>query len=249
MVLAFIQARMGSTRLPGKVLKLLCGRPVIQHVVERVQAASLVDQVMVVTSIDPNNLPLINHVSGIGVPLFVGSEDDVLDRFWQATRLTAADHIVRITADCPIMDPTMIDRVVEAHLANGNAYTSNIDPPTWPDGLDVEVITRGALEIAWVEATEAHEREHVTPYLRNNPARFASENVASDVDLSGHRWTLDQEEDYRFLEAVYLHLGDTEKLFGMREILKLLSEQTELQEINAFIDRNVGAHVTPTESE
>ena len=241
MVIALIQARMGSTRLPGKVLKTIGTRPVIEHVIRRAEAATLVDDVYVVTSIEKNNLPLIHFVSGLGVALYVGSEDDVLDRYWQAARLTRADHFVRITADCPVMDPVMIDRVIALHLERGNDYTSNIAPPSWPDGLDVEVVTRDALRRCWSEATARHDREHVTPYIRANSRFFTLGNLSSQKDLSSFRWTLDQTEDYEFLDSIYAELGTENKIFGMDDILSLIEKRPELTAINSHISRNEGS--------
>jgi spore coat polysaccharide biosynthesis protein SpsF len=247
MNLALIQARMGSTRLPGKVLKPLAGLPAIHHVIARVRQAKTVDEVMVVTSIEPANLPLFHYVTGIDTCVFVGSEDDVLDRFWQATRLTHAKNIIRITADCPVMDPVMIDRVVELHRESGAAYTSNTEPPTWPDGLDVEVMQREALQDAWANAETTHDREHVTPFIRGNNSRFVRQNLASDVDLSEHRWTLDQDEDYRFLSAVIDALYSDNPFFGMQDILRLVNEDSTLTAINNSIERNAGSKKPPNE--
>lgn len=241
MVLALIQARMGSTRLPGKVLKPLAGRPVIDHVIKRVATAERVDDVMVVTSIDRNNLPLISRVTEQGIGIFVGSENDVLDRFWQAVRLTDADTIVRVTADCPIIDPAIIDRVIGLHQEEGFDYTSNIDPPTWPDGLDVEVVSRPVLEIAWREATTNPDREHVTPFVRRHRRRFTIGNLASDRDLSGFRWTLDEEADYRFLRAVFEEVGNDGAMFGLQQVLELLDRRPDISGINSGIERNAGS--------
>jgi len=242
MVLALIQARMGSTRLPGKVLKPLAGRPVIDHVIERVASATHVDDVMVVTSIDRNNLPLVTRVAEQGVGVFVGSEDDVLDRFWQAVRLTEADTVVRVTADCPIIDPEIIDRVVCLHVERGFDYTSNVDPPSWPDGLDVEVVSRTVLETAWREASTPADREHVTPFIRRDRRRFNIGNLASDRDLSGLRWTLDEEADYRFLQAIFEEIGDKGEVFGLQRVLHLLDRRPDMSKINAGIERNAGSH-------
>ncbi len=240
MTLALIQARMGSTRLPGKVLKKLAGTPVIDHVISRVRASKQVGQVIVVTSIDKSNLPLIHHVSGNNTGVFIGSENDVLDRFWQATRLTDAEHIVRITADCPALDPTVADAVIEKHLRDGNDYTTNTNPPTWPDGLDVEVIRRSALEAAWHEAKAKSDREHVTPFIRNNHERFHTGNYAAQTDLSHHRWTIDQAEDFRFLQTVFDYLYPSNPLFGYQDVLTLLEKHPELATANANISRNEG---------
>jgi spore coat polysaccharide biosynthesis protein SpsF (cytidylyltransferase family) len=232
---------MGSSRLPGKVLKELAGKPVIDHVIDRVAAATTIDRVLVITSIDPNNLPLIHHVSGRGTGVFVGSENDVLDRYYQAAQLTEGDHFVRVTADCPVIDPVLIDSVVSEHLRTGNSYTSNTAPPTWPDGLDVEAFSRTALETAWTEATLSHDREHVTPYIRTHADRFPGSNVASEIDYSHHRWTLDEQRDYQFLEAVFQMLERPDAVFGRDEIFSVLEAHPEILKINNQIERNAGS--------
>ena len=241
MIIALIQARMGSTRLRGKVLMPLGGKPAIDHVISRAKNASQIDDVIVVTSIDPANLPLIHHVSGTGTRVFVGSEDDVLDRFWQATRLTRAAHIVRITADCPLLDPRVVDEVIKTHLEKENDYTSNTDPPTWPDGLDVEVMKRSVLEAAWRESSDQHDREHVTPFMRRNNTRFRLENVGSPRDLSHHRWTLDQDEDYQLLSRVFDEMTSTGALWTTSQVLEFLDSHPELLHLNARIIRNEGS--------
>lgn len=240
MVLAIIQARMGSTRLPGKVLKPLAGMPAIEHVVRRVRKADTVNDCLVATSIEAENLPLISFVSGLGIRVFVGSEHDVLDRFRQAVRLFEAEYIVRITADCPVIDPAVVDQVVELHLSQDASYTSNIDPPSYPDGLDVEVINRNALERAWQEADQLHEREHVTPYIRARKDLFPAAHLQQKDDLSHHRWTLDRPEDYRFLSEVYERLYADNEYFGMADVLSLLESTPELMTINQGIERNEG---------
>ncbi|WP_319475400.1 glycosyltransferase family protein [Marispirochaeta aestuarii] len=241
MIIALIQARMGSTRLPGKVLKPLDGKAVIEHVIERTKKATGIDEVIVVTSIESANLPLIRHVASLGIRVFVGSEDDVLDRYWQAARLTPANHIVRVTADCPLLDSTVVASVIKVHLEQNNDYTSNIDPPTWPDGLDVEVMKRSVLEIAWREAEDSHDREHVTPYIRRNYKRFRLGNVLSQENLSEYRWTLDREEDYRFLCRIFRDLSDGTDIYFTHRIIDYLKKNPELLSINQGIMRNEGS--------
>ena len=241
MIIAIIQARMGSTRLPGKVLLPLAGKPVIEHVIDRVRSSSLVDEVIVATSIESVNLPLVSHVAALGIKVFVGSENDVLDRFWQAIRLTTAVHVVRITADCPLLDSTVIDSVIQEHIESGNDYSTNTEPPTWPDGLDVEIMKCSALEIAWRESTEQGDREHVTPFIRKNKNRFRIGNIRSNVDLSDHRWTLDQEEDYKFLVNIFDNLGGGGVEFTTQQVLDFLHANPEVVQINSGIIRNEGS--------
>lgn len=237
-VVIFIQARMGSTRLPSKVLMPLAGRPVLDHVVSRVRASG-VGEPIVVTTFSMQDLPIVSYCSQNGIRVFCGSENDVLDRFWQAAKLLEAEHVVRITADCPFLDPGVLRRVVEEHLCSGADYTSNVQVETFPDGLDVEVFRKTVLGKAWHEASLASEREHVTPYIRKNPALFVQRDVQHDVNLSGMRWTLDNPDDYAFLEALFEELGDRSG-FGMDDVLEVLRIKPELVSINGGIPRNEG---------
>jgi spore coat polysaccharide biosynthesis protein SpsF len=237
---AIVQARMGSRRLPGKSLLPLAGKPVVLRVVERVAAATTVDEAVVATSTDPADDPIAHTVEQAGIRIVRGSETDVLDRFRQAAEMSRADAVVRITADCPLHDPRVIDRVVGAFQAAGPDYASNVHPPTYPDGLDTEVFTRSALDTAAREARLPSEREHVTPFLWKQPQRFRLLNVTHDADLNAHRWVLDDERDLRFLQAVYDALAPQGKLFGMEEVLRLLQERPELLEINRDAPRNEG---------
>ncbi len=237
---AFIQARMASTRLPRKVLLPLQGVPVLQHVIQRTRAARLVSDVVVVTTMEPEDLQIVALCASLETRVFCGSVNDVLDRFYQAARIAGADNVVRITADCPVMDPGVIDRVVEAHLEGKADYTSNVLKATFPDGEDVEVVALGALEKAWREAALLSEREHVTPYLRNHPELFRLVGVESETDLGGKRWTVDEPKDYAFLQALYDRLYPSDHLFPMKRVLELLREHPELEQINSSIGRNEG---------
>jgi spore coat polysaccharide biosynthesis protein SpsF (cytidylyltransferase family) len=239
-VIAFIQARVGSTRLPGKVLMDLHGKPVLTRVIERVQKARGVDSVIVVTTIEAKDLPLVRLCAERGVQVFCGSENDVLDRFYQAARLLKPDHVVRITADCPVLDPGLVDQVVQRHIRSRADYTANVLVDRFPDGEDVEVLTFASLERAWAEAALPSEREHVTPYIRKHPEQFRLESFLGDADHSRERWTLDTARDYDFLSALYARLAPTNEFFGIDEILSLLREEPALRERNAGIARNEG---------
>jgi spore coat polysaccharide biosynthesis protein SpsF (cytidylyltransferase family)/aryl-alcohol dehydrogenase-like predicted oxidoreductase len=243
MILAIIQARMGSSRLPGKVLLDLAGRPVLWHAVSRVQKARLVDQVLVATTDQPSDEPIRRFCAEQAVQCFGGSEQDVLDRFVQAARFagaTESDAIVRITADCPLIDPAVIDRVVAAYRQTGADYVSNVQPPTFPDGLDVEVFHFSALLTAWREAKLVSEREHVTPYLRNHPEKFSAHNVTHDTDLSALRWTLDEPADYALLQRIVAELDRTRPNFHLTDVLQILAAYPEWQELNRDFQRNEG---------
>lgn len=198
-VVAVVQARMGSQRLPGKVLAPLGDRPVIDWVVRRCRAAATVDEVVVATSTAPEDTALADHCRAAGMPVFRGPLDDVLARFAAAADSAGADHVVRVTGDCPLVDPAVVDDVVGAHLGEGHDFTANRLPPphrrTYPIGLDVEVVTRAALAVAEADAHDAHHREHVMPYLYEVPGRFDVRVVESPVDAGDVRWTIDTAED------------------------------------------------------
>ena len=199
---AIIQARMSSTRCPGKVLKTLGGLPMIVFMVRRVSKARLVDQVVVATSQDASDDILANVLHEHGIACFRGQLNDVLDRFVQAAREFKADQIVRLTGDCPLMDPDLVDHGL-ALLAEGDAdYVTNTNPPTYPNGLDVECFTREAIENAWQLAKLASEREHVTPFLRKGHAGTRTKNWRAITDLSDFRWTVDHQDDVDHVSAL-----------------------------------------------
>ncbi|HOW89879.1 MAG TPA: glycosyltransferase family protein [Elusimicrobiales bacterium] len=237
--LCIIQARVGSTRLPGKVLMRIGGRTVLELVLARAKAARSVSEAAVVTGVGRENLPIVKLCSALGIRVFCGSEADVLDRFYQFAKLERPANIVRVTADCPLLDPRVIDRVTAAHSRSGADYTTNTMPPTFPDGEDVEVFTFQALEKAWRLSRLPSEREHVTPFIRKHGRMFRLCSVRNDRDLSGKRWTLDGPADMRFVSAVYRAFGGR-KIFGMPEILRLLERRPDLEKINGGIARNEG---------
>jgi spore coat polysaccharide biosynthesis protein SpsF (cytidylyltransferase family) len=247
-ILGIIQARMGSSRLPNKVLLDLAGKTVIEHVVARALRAEYLENVIVATSIDKNNLPLIKLCADKNISVFVGSEDDVLDRFYQAAKLFNPEHIARITADCPVLDPGVVDKVLSTHLNSGADYTSNTLIPSYPDGLDISVFPFSALEESWKKATLSSEREHVTPYLRKHQDIFVHKNVLNDVDDSDRRWTLDEPKDYDFLTALFNGLFPVNDCFGYQDILDYLQLYPELETINSGISRNEG-YIKSTEND
>lgn len=243
MIYAIIQARMGSSRLPGKVLMDLAGQPVLARVVDRVAASSRVDQVIVATTDQPEDNAIAVLCSQEGWNCYRGSASDVLDRYYQAAQAagaTAGDAVVRITADCPLIDPTVIDEVISLFSAHQLDYASNVDPPTFPDGLDVEVIDYWALQKAWEEADLISEREHVTPYIRNHKELFRQDSLRGEADLSQWRWTLDEPADYQFLLGIYTKLPGLNRDTSMGEILSFLSNHPDLTQINQDISRNEG---------
>ncbi len=239
--MAIVQARMGSSRLPGKSLAMVVGRPLILHVLDRTQGCALVERIVVATTGEREDDPLAAAVEDAGYCCFRGSRDDVLDRYYQAARLTGAGIIVRITADDPFKDPRIIDRMIGELLADPSLdYVSNTLEPTFPEGIDAEVFTFQALETAWRNASLGSEREHVTPWIWKNRQRFKVKNIRHSDDLSHLRWTVDYPEDLRFCRAVYAELYRPGELFFMEEILSLLARRPELQSINQGIVRNAG---------
>lgn len=239
-VLALIQARTGARRLPNKVLLKLRDKTVLEHVIARVQRAKTVNEAVVVTTVCPEDLKIVELVSRKGVRVMCGSENDVLDRYYQAARLLNARHVLRITADCPVMDPEVIDQVVNCYFKNKADYGSNALSQTFPDGLDVEVFSFEALAKAWKNAKLTSEREHVTPYIRNRQRLFKVVSLENAQNLGALRWTLDEPKDYELLKKIFDGLYAQDHFFGMEEILRYLERNPRLTEINARIIRNEG---------
>ena len=239
-IIAIIQARMGSTRLPGKVLKDIDRKPMLQRVIERVCKSKLLNDVFVATTTASEDDPISELCGDMGIKLFRGSSYDVLDRYYQTACYSKADIIVRITADCPLIDPALIDRAVSAFCNGSFDYLSTAYPePSFPDGLDVEVMSFGALKKAWRKATKPSDREHVCPYIYNtNPDEFKLGLIRNDHDFSNYRWTVDEESDLEFVKAVYSHLGKS--FFSMADVLAFLERHPQLKEINSGISRNEG---------
>lgn len=239
--LAMIQARCGSTRLPNKVLKDLCGKPALQRMIERVQRSKLVDEVMVVTSIEKNNLPILKLCSELGIRVGIGSEDDVLDRFYQTAKLLKPEYVIRLTADCPCFDAELLDLAIEGMDVDSDyrAMTSE----SFADGLDLEIMKFSALEKAWREANHSFEREHVTQYIVRHPEIFKLQDFESPVGYFGnHRWTVDEPEDFKVVSQIYSHFMSTELKdnFTYKDILEFMKEHPEVAEINKKYTRNEG---------
>lgn len=226
---------MGSTRLPGKVLADICGESMLARTVRRAARSRTLDTVVVATTVKPPDDRVVEEAGRLGVACIRGSEDDVLDRYVQAARLVEADIVVRITADCPLIDPEVIDSAVQAFIqAPPPDYCSNTLRRTYPRGLDTEVIARPALERAWREAREPHQREHVTPYFYEHPDLFRLRSVEAESDFSALRWTVDTEEDLAFVRAVYESFLPS-RHFGWRDVLGLLDRKPELMLINQSV--------------
>jgi len=237
---AVVQARLDATRLPGKTIAPICGKPLLEHVFDRVRACRLIHEVTFATTTDLADRQLIHLASRNGIAAYAGSGNDVLDRFYQAARRFDAEIIVRVTADDPFKDPEIVDQVIETFFSRQPLdYCSNTIEPTYPEGLDIEVFSFHALERAWREAVLASDREHVTPYIWRQPEMFRCANVKLGRDLSHLRWTIDYDEDLRFTREVYARLYRGQ-IFGMEEILALIENEPWLSGINAGFQRNAG---------
>lgn len=240
-VVAIIQARMGSTRLPGKIMKELCGKTVLEHDLLRIAAAKLVDQVVVATTVEAADDKVAAEAQRCGAKVFRGSEEDVLSRYYHAAQENRADVVVRMTSDCPLFDPRLLDRMLEEFLSalQGDQpfdyFSNTLQRRTYPTGLDAEIFTFAALERAHLEGALPHEREHVTPYLYQNPDLFRLGGIGSEEDWSRHRWTLDTEDDYQLILAIYEELYREGSLFSTADILQLLEKRPELIELNAHV--------------
>ena len=238
--IAIIQARMGSTRLPGKVLTDICGKPLIQRVIERVAAARGLDAVIVATTTDHADDILVAWCLKHSVPVFRGSEEDVLDRYWQCARQYGAEVIVRVTADDPLKDPTIIDRALQIFKGSSNIdYVSNTLEPSYPEGLDIEVVRYRALDRAAQEASLASEREHVLPFIWKRPERFALRGFNMLPNLSHWRWTVDKPADLEFARAVFTKFQD-QPLIHYTSVVSWLIENPQIMSINAGTARNEG---------
>ena len=231
---------MGSSRLPGKILMPLAGKPALFHVVDRLGYAKLLDKIVVATTNEKADDQVEDFCKKNHFFCFRGSEDDVLDRYFQSAKEYNADIIIRITGDCPLADPALVDEVVQYFLDNDFDYVSNTIKPTYPDGLDTEVFSFESLEKAWKEADLKSEREHVTPYIWKNPDKFKIANVQNDVDLSYLRWTVDKKEDMELVQQIYKHLYKEGYIFYMKDILELLEKYPDLKLINQGISSNEG---------
>ncbi len=237
-VVTIIQARMSSTRLPGKVLLDLGGRPVLERMIERVKRSILVSETVVATTTDPSDDPIVALCEQLETPVFRGSLPDVLDRYYQCAQQFKAEIVVRLTGDCPLIDPNLIDEVINGLLDSPSDFSCNRLPPpftrSFPIGLDVEACTFTALEDAWKNATEKHHREHVMPYLYEVPGRFRVIQLHNDEDYGTLRWTLDTQQDFELLREVIKRLGGRND-FSWEDVLELFLNDPELAKVNSSV--------------
>lgn len=239
-VTAILQARTTSSRLAGKVLADLEGAPMIWRQIERIRRAKLIEHLTVATSDDPSDDDLAAMLRDRGVSVYRGSLDDVLARFVSAAVVQPSQHVVRLTGDCPLVDPDVIDATIAHHLVCGGDITANAVEPTFPDGLDVEVLRGPILADGANEAAAKFEREHVTQFFYRRPERFRVVHYKQSRDLSGLRWTVDEPADLEFVRRVYAALYRKKPDFGMHDVLDLLAREPHIAALNASFERNEG---------
>jgi len=237
--IAIVQARMGSTRLPGKVMYPIHGVPLIELLLKRLAQAKRINTIIVATSKNPENKPLIDHIRKLGIDVFEGSENDVLERYHQAAKPYQPDAVVRITGDCPLVDPQLVDSLIASFASQKVDYLTNTNPPSYPDGLDIAVFKFAALEIAAQKAKTPYEREHVTPYIYES-GHFKAANFANQYDFSRERWTVDEPDDLKVVEAIFKHF-DPSIDFSWTEVMELKKKNPKVFAANQHLVRNEGA--------
>jgi len=253
-ILIILQARLSSSRLPGKVLKKILGKPMLEHQLQRLSYISTPHRLMVATSENDDDDAIKALCTSLNVDCYRGSLDDVLARYYHAAmsvnRHHKIRHIVRLTGDCPLIDAKVVDEVINLYLSKQYLskqglneqvdYCSNCSPATLPDGLDIEIFSLAALTAAYEQADKSSEREHVTPFIRNNPQLFNTVNYRYPTDLSHLRWTVDEPEDFELVTKIYQTLYPTNNNFGLIDILALIEQQPLLAQLNQKIIRNEG---------
>lgn len=236
-VVIIVQARMTSTRLPGKILKPVLGRPLLEYLVERLRRVASQHEIVIATTDNDTDLPVVELCNRLNVSCFRGSEEDVLARYYLAACEYGADAIVRITSDCPLIDPVVIDEVIGLYYENSDKYdyVSNIYTRTYPRGMDTEVFSFRALEEAYNESTKPSDREHVTEFIYEQPERYRIANISYAVDQSRHRWTVDTPEDFLLIKSIIEGLYPVNPHFTMMDILEIMDKNPGWFEINAAI--------------
>jgi spore coat polysaccharide biosynthesis protein SpsF len=234
-----VQARMTSTRLPGKVLLPVLRKPLLEYQIERLQRVSTSNEIIIATTVNEADQPIVDLCQRLGVKAFRGSEKDVLSRYFGAAQANELDIVVRVTSDCPLIDPTVIDNVIHRYQADSDNcdYVSNTLERTFPRGMDTEVFPFELLEKVHLEARQPHEREHVTPYIYQNPQRFRLLNLAYILDESRHRWTVDTLEDFELIRRILVELYPLNQAFGIEDVLALMDVHPKWFELNSAIEQ------------
>lgn len=236
-VAIIVQARMTSTRLPGKILKTVLDKPLLAYELERLQRVRLADQIIMATTVNATDQPVVDLCNTLGILSYRGSEQDVLSRYYEAACQYPSEVIVRITADCPFIEPALVDEVIRLYLEEPQAYdyVSNTHDAGFPVGLATEVFSFNALETAYREASQPYEREHVTPYIYQHPARFRLGHLRSERNLSHNRWTVDTPEDFELIQHILQALYPSHPQFTMDDVLTLLDQNPHWRDINSHI--------------
>jgi glutamate-1-semialdehyde 2,1-aminomutase len=241
-IIAIVQARMGSTRLPNKVMQPIGeNMPMIGALLLRLSRSKEIDKIILATSNDPRNQPLVEYVDKLGFDVFKGSENDILDRYYQVATKYGADVVVRITGDCPLVDPDIVDKIVRVYKSSDVDCACNTNPPTYPDGLDVEVFSFLALMAAWKEAKTHAEREHVTLYIYES-GKFKIKNITNNENFSNERWTVDEPEDYKVIKSIFEYFSPNID-FNWNEVLQLKKHQSVIFLANKHLIRNDGSNM------
>ena len=238
-ILAIIQARMGSTRLPGKILKEVNGKPLLLYQLERVKKSKLIDRIVIATTTNKNDDLIVSFCEQYNVDYYRGSEEDVLARYYEASQQFGGEVIVRLTSDCPIIDPSIIDKTIKYYINNlpYYDYVSNTIERTYPRGLDTEVFSKKALENTYLKANLERDREHVTAYMYSNPDNFSIGFITNAQDFGKHRWTVDTFEDFQLIELILKKLYKENYFFSMNDVINLLEKNPEWMQLNRHIEQ------------
>lgn len=244
MIIGILQARTKSSRLPQKVLRKIKDKTLLELYINRIRKSRLIDNIIIATTTEPEDNIIENLAKKIKIDCFRGSENDLIDRYYQCAKKYNADIIVRLCSDDPFVDYQIVDRAIQIFKDNQADFVTNHFDPTYPEGLDIEVYSIGALEKSWQEAKLLSEREHVFPYVQNNQDQFKIINFTQDKDYSHLRWTIDYECDYEMTKVIYDYLYGKKPIFLQEDILQLLEKHPEISEINAHIKRKEGVNLT-----
>ena len=233
--LIIVQARMGSSRLPGKVLEEVCGKTLLEHLIVRLRRVKQADKIVIATTIKEEDIPIVDMCKKLDVPFYRGSEEDVLSRYYEAALHYKGDLIVRVTSDCPLIDPSIVDKALTFYIENHNEidYVSNNLKQTYPEGMDVEIFPFSILKEAYEEPKRESEREHVTPFIKYNPIRYRLSNIEYSENFSHYRWTVDTSEDLHLITKILNTLYNDKPEFTMKDIVSVMKSNPEWISINA----------------
>ena len=239
---AIIQARMGSSRLPGKVLKEIVGKPMLWHIINRMKDSKYINDIMVAATMDEKDDPITDFTKKVNVKIYRGSENDIVDRYYRCAKNHHADTIVRIWGDCPLIDPKIVDKTMEEFFNNEADYANNFKPPTFPFGMNVEVYSFEAMERIWNDTNDPFFREYPCEYIYRNQNSFKTVFVKNEMDLSYLHLTVDYIEDFIFVTSIYEKLYEENKGFDLSEIMKVIEDNPELKFVNKGLKRNIEYH-------